>query len=284
MYSGTTLTPMKWFDAWFGAHQKIDRVSRRHLAQIFEGRGYYFPSSLQIINFEGPNGPDGIKRKAPAQDEPWHFYDPEDRGDVRLVTSITEHYDNLVTALRERNQARAAFEAAWMAHAIVDGLTPAHHHPYERELASLRSGQGIETRNSPKEKLLMHGDTMTQRVGNNWKMWGDKGLLSTHIAFEIGVAVIVSPLRLSRAKPDDADLLGFRSLGIANFFHSRAQAVAALEMYSAFYKRGWTPKLAKQVRQQLAPLIVSSVTLAWYGAVIDSQQPAKKHRTTRAKS
>lgn len=283
MYSGTTLTPMKWFDAWFGAHQKIDRVSRRHLARIFEGEGYYFPSTLQVLNFEGPNGPDGIKRKAPAQDEPWHFYDPEDPDDKQLIEAITEHYDNLVIALRERNQARAAFEAAWLAHAMVDGLTPAHHFPYEKELANLRSGQGIETRTSPKEKLLMHGDTVTQRVGNNWKMWGDKGLLSTHIAFEMGVAVIISPLRLNRAMPDDADLVRFRTLGIAEFFHEQALAVAELDMYSRFYKSGWTPKLVSQVRRQLTPIIVQSVTLAWYGAVRDSQAKPVKRRRTRAK-
>lgn len=274
---------MKWFDAWFGAHQKIDRVSRRHVARVFEGRGYYFPSSWQILKFEGQNGPDGIKRKAPAQDEPWHFFDPRDDDDLRLVVSITEHYEQLVVALQERNNARASFEAAWMAHAIVDGLTPAHHFPYEKELVRLRGGQGIETRNSPKEKLLMHGDTVTQRVGNNWKMWGDKGLLATHLAFEWGVSVIISPLRLNRAMPSDADLLEFRSKGIAQFFQQRALEVAELNMYENFYKAGWTPKLARQVRRELAPLIVSAVTLAWYGAIADSQKPAKKRRT-RAKA
>ena len=283
MYSGTTLTPLKWFDAWFGAHQKIDRVARRHLAEVFGRKSYYFPSSWQILKFEGQNGPDGIKRKSPAQDEPWHFYDPEDRDDVRLISSITEHYDNLVLALREKNQARAAFEAAWLAHAMVDGLTPAHQFPYEKELAAMRSGQGLETRNSPKEKLLMHGDTMTERVGNNWRMWGDKGLLATHLAFEWGVSVIISPLRLNRAKPTDNDLLEIRTLGIADFFHARAAAVAELKMYEAFYKSGWTPRLAKQVRRQLAPLIVQSVTLAWYGAIRESQGKPVKRRQKRKK-
>jgi hypothetical protein len=283
MYSGTTLTPLKWFDAWFGAHQKIDRVARHHLAAVFEGRGYYFPSSWQILKFEGQNGPDGIKRKAPAQDEPWHFFDPTDTDDVRLVVSITEHYDQLVIALREQNNARASFEAAWLTHAIVDGLTPAHHFPYEKELVRLRGGQGIETRNSPKEKLLMHGDTVSERVGNNWRMWGDKGLLATHLAFEWGVSVIISPLRLNRAMPSDSDLIEFRSHGIAAFFQKRALEVAALNMYENFYKAGWTPKLAKQVRRELAPLIVSAVTLAWYGAITDSQKSAAKRRT-RAKA
>ena len=281
MYSGTTLTPLKWFDAWFGAHQKIDRIARRHLAAVFEGRGYYFPSGLQILQFEGQNGPDGIKRKSPAQDEPWHYFDPDDTDDVRLTSSIVGHYDQLVLALRERNQARAAFEAAWLSHALVDGLTPAHHYPYEKELAELRSGQGIETRVSPKEKIVMHGDTMTEKVGNNWKMWGDKGLLATHLAFEWGVSIIISPLRLKRAMPGATELFEFRQKGIEAMFHKRAYQVAALDMYENFYKSGWTPKLAKQVRRELAPLIVSTVTLAWYAAIMDSQKPLKRRQTRK---
>ncbi len=283
MYSGTTLTPLKWFDAWFGAHQKIDRVARKHLADVFEGRGYYFPSVWEILKFEGQNGPDGIKRKSPAQDEPWHYFDPTDENDMRLRKSIVEHYDDLVQALRDRNQARASFEAAWLSHAIVDGLTPAHHFPYEAVLSELRSGQGIETRTSAKEKVIMHGDTVAEKLGNNWKMWGDKGLLATHLAFEWGVSIIITPLKLNRAMPSDADLIEFRQKGIEAMFQKRAYQVAALNMYENFYKAGWTPKLAKQVRRELAPLIISTVSLAWYGAIIDSQKQVKR-RKTRKKS
>ena len=75
---------MKYFDAWFGAHQKIDRVARNHLADIFEGRGYYFPKTWQILKFEGLNGPDGIKRKTPGQDELWHYYDPKNPADSKM--------------------------------------------------------------------------------------------------------------------------------------------------------------------------------------------------------
>jgi hypothetical protein len=37
-------------------------------------------------------------------------------------------------------------------------------------------------------------------------------------------------------------------------------------MYERFQKRGWTRLLAKQTREDLAPLIVRAVTLAWYSA------------------
>ena len=282
MYSGTTLKPMKWFDAWFGAHQKIDRVARHHLTDIFEGRGYHFPKTMEILKFEGANGPDGIKRKTPGQDELWHYYNPYDSADDKIVDIIEEHYKLLVAALREGNQARASFEAAWLAHGIVDGLTPAHHYPYEEELVRLRGGKTIETRTNVKEKILMHGDTVSERLGNNWKMWGDKGLIATHFAFEWGVAVMISPLRFKLGRPSDSDLIQFRQKGIGEAFRTRAIEVADLNMYENFYKSGWTPKLAKQVRRELIPFIINMVTVAWYGAIIDSQKVVKTRQTRKA--
>ncbi len=259
-------------------------MARRNLTVVFEGRGYYFPTHREITRFEGLNGPDGIKRKTPGQDEPWHYYDPLEPQDDRLVTIINDHYWDLVAALRELNHARAAFEASWLAHAIVDGLTPAHHYPYEKELVKLRGGLGIETRNTVKDKLVMPGDTVGERLGNNWKMWGDKGLLATHFAFEWGVAVLIPPLRRTLGRPDDADLVRLRQEGIGELFKHRASQVAALQMYDAFYSSGWTPKLARQVRRELLPQIINTVTLAWYGAVLDSQKEQKKRQTRTRKT
>ncbi len=271
MYSGTTLKGMQRFDGWFGAHQKIDRVAREHLAMIApELTG--FPTKKQILQFEGMDGPDGIKRKTPAKDEPWHYYDPLDADDIQIIEIIASHYQELVTALKINNQTRAAFEAAWLAHALVDGLTPAHHYPYEEELIKLRGGAGIETRTTPKEKLLMPGDTLSKQMNNNWKMWGDKGLLATHFAFEWGVAAMIVPLRLSRAYPSKADIDFATANGPTELFKQRAKQIASLGMYEQFYKSGWTPGLAKQVRRILVPNIVNTVTLVWFSAL---QEAAK---------
>lgn len=264
MYSGSTLKGTQRFDAWFGAHQKIDRTALKHLRQLLPDAD--FPTRRQILKFEGMDGPDGIKRKTPAQDEPWHYFDPDDPNDTQLITIIGDHYKQLVKALKTGNKTRAAFEAAWLAHAVVDGLTPAHHYPYEEELVKLRGGAGIETRTTPKEKLLMPGDTLPKRLSNNWKMWGDKGLLATHIAFEIGIAVMIMPLRFTRALPTKADLKFVRQMGISDLFVARARQIDGLKMYQQFYKSGWTPRLSKVVRRQLMPIIVNTVTLIWYQA------------------
>src|ERR1700743_791360 len=179
MYSGTTLKGSKHFDAWFGAHQKIDRVARQNLDTLLPETKVVLPTWRKITRVEGIDGPDGIKRKNPGGEEPWHFYDPGGDDNERILADIRGHYAGLVVALRANNDTRAAFEAAWLAHAIVDGLTPAHHYPYEEELAKLR-GAGRETRDSVKEQVLLPGKTLPKRLSNNWRMWGDKGLAATH--------------------------------------------------------------------------------------------------------
>ena len=204
MYAGTTLTNNS--GGVVGAHQKIDRVARRHLSVLLGDANEAFPKSKLILRFEGKDGPDGIKRKSPAQDEPWHYLNPFDVDDDKIINIIADHHSNLVQALKDADLTRAAFQASWLAHALVDGLTPAHHYPYEQELMNLRGGQGIESRNTIKGKLVMPGDTIREQLLNNWKMWGAKGLLSTHGAFEFGVASIIKPISFKKNQPTPGDI------------------------------------------------------------------------------
>src|SRR5581483_12067238 len=104
------------------------------------------------------NGPDAIKRKSPAQDEPWHYFEPFNSNDTQLLQLIDGHHTSLVRALREKNRTRAAFEAAWLAHALVDGLTPAHHYPYEEALEELR-GEDRSSRTTLTSRALVKGET-----------------------------------------------------------------------------------------------------------------------------
>ena len=67
-----------------GVHQKIDRVARMHIQPLLPAHTD-FPSSKEILHFEGKNGPDGIKSKSPAKDEPWHYYDPTDSKDIKII-------------------------------------------------------------------------------------------------------------------------------------------------------------------------------------------------------
>ncbi len=226
MYSGSTISPISGH--LLGGHQKIDRVARRNIERLHPGCA--FPSIARIMHFEGDNGPDAMKRKSPAHDEPWHFIQPFDENDTQLLVAIRKHYEALIVALKAADMVRAAFEAAWLAHAMVDGLTPAHHYPYEEKLVELR-GEHMETRSSVKQKVLLPGDTLRLQAANNWKFWGPKGLFTTHAAFEWGVSTLIAPLRLHRSVPTNEDVAHLQAVGIEEWFRSVAQRVARMERY-----------------------------------------------------
>jgi hypothetical protein len=267
MYSGTTLRPLT--GKIIGAHQKIDRLARNDLQKLLRDIKRFPPAKL-ILHFEGINGPDAIKRKSPAKDEPWHYYSPFDEADTRIIEIIGRHYDQLVKALKGRDEVRAAFEASWLAHAIVDGLTPAHHYPYEEKLAEIRGGKGLETRNTLWDKLIMPGTNRREQLLNNWKMWGPRGLLNAHGVFEWGVAVMMAPLTEKNVALTKHDITELHKHGTLGLFKLKAKEVAALEIYDRYVQRGWTPQLARQVRKRVVPSITKMVTLAWYAAAIDA--------------
>lgn len=274
MYSGTTLN--KYSGRVLGTHQKFDRVARKHLEDLLPDDSI-FPRNHTILQFEGKNGPDGIKRKSPAKDEPWHYYSPFDNDDSQLIELITDHYKNLIKELKSGNKEHSGFEAAWLSHAIVDGLTPAHHYPYEEKLTELR-GEGIETRTTTKDKLIIPGETKRAKVKNNWKMWGPRGLFTSHGMFEMGIAAIIKPASFGDAAPTVEDIELIQEIGLSEYFKRIAREIAVLGMFDRYNRNGWTPMLAHQVRQKLAPMIIKTITLAWYSAAIDAKlvKPSKK--------
>lgn len=261
MYSGTTLRSSS--GKLLGAHQKFDRVARLGLKRI--APNLPFPAINHILHFEGLNGPDGVKRKSPARDEPWHYYDPLDESDDAIINMVADHRVNLIRALRADDQARAAFEAAWMAHALVDGLTPAHHYPYEEVIAGIR-GEPKESRTTVLKKLVYPGKSPREIVRNNWYVWGAGGAMTSHGMFELGVATTVKTLKFEGAYPHANDMIRVRSEGITPIFQEAARHIHSLRMFEQFQKAGWTSRLARQTRKDLAPRIVKIVALAWYEA------------------
>ncbi len=260
-----------------GAHQRIDRIAKRHLREVLPKRAF-FPTITEILRFEGLNGPDGLKRKSPGRDEPWHFIDPTDPTDTQLLDMIDDHMVNLEKALLKRDKVRAAFEAAWLAHTIVDGLTPAHHYPFEAKLDELRGGEGLETRNSLKQKLVLPGETKRHLIKNNWEFWGAKGVMTTHGFFEFGFASTLSTIKLVRAHLTKNDLIRAKQQGIRPIYLETMKHIHSLKMYETFHKKGWNRSLAKQSRQELAPAIIRMVTLAWYVASLRAEKRARGQR------
>ncbi|HEU5121517.1 MAG TPA: hypothetical protein VFT59_01620, partial [Candidatus Saccharimonadales bacterium] len=167
---------------------------------------------------------------------------------------------------------RAAFEAAWMAHAITDGLTPAHHFPLEAKLEELRDGRGLETRTTTKEKLLLPGKTRRHQIRNNWEFWGAKGIMTTHLAFELGVATGIAPLRFDEATPTDEQYRRITKEAFDIMYKETLQKIAQMGMYDEFSKLGWTRHLAAETRDILIPDIIRMVALGWYKAVTLSKR------------
>lgn len=259
-----------------GVHQKIDRVARRHLRQFLPD-WCDFPLYKEIVHFEGKNGPDGIKRKSPAIDEPWHFIDPHDPKDTALLNMIDQHIVNLANALVKKNHERASFEAAWLAHAVTDGLTPAHHYPLEEKLEQLR-GEDMSTRDSVLKKGLMPGENPLELLKNNWEFWGAKGAMTMHLGFEMGVASVVAHKRFPDGCPAQDDIADVKKYGFRTYYVGCVHRVADMEMYENFGRKGWTATLARQTNQELMPLIIRAVTLAWLSAIwrAETQRGAKK--------
>ena len=84
MWSGSLLT--NYSGALTGAHQRIDRLAFRYIRAQDSRR--IFPKLKDILHFEGKNGPDGIKAKSPAQDEPWHYFNPYNKADSDVINFI----------------------------------------------------------------------------------------------------------------------------------------------------------------------------------------------------
>jgi hypothetical protein len=262
MYSGTTIG--KKSGHLIGVHQRIDRIARRHLTPLLKKRT--FPSIDLILHFEGNNGPDGIKRKSPSVDEPWHFINPINPEDRSLIDMIIDHQVNLGVALRSRNQERAAFEAAWMAHAIVDGLTPAHHFPLGDKIEEL-FGIPHHERQTVKGKNIIKGINRRDTLSKNWQYWGKSGVMMSHFWFEMGVAMSILGSGFGKSSISKEDLTLLNKEGYEAVFRKLLQDVFDLKTYEAYTKRGWDIRLARKVRMKLVPLIVKAVVLGWYAGV-----------------
>lgn len=263
MYSGLEFT--KYSGQLMGGHQKVDRVARRHLQELLPEKNL-FPRIREILHFEGKNGPDGIKIKSPAKNEPWHYFDPlgEDTADFMELLSI--HYEGLVRELKQKNHERASFEAAWLAHAAVDGLTPAHHYPFAEKISELRGGESNASRDTYKKKLVFKGKSKSETAKNMVKAYGPRGLYMAHWLFEFGFGFIVKPLRFPDARPTPKDIAMIKELGYQEYYLRQARNIANLDLFKLYLKDGWTSKLSRQVREELAPTIVRSITVLWYAA------------------
>ena len=265
MYSTLALkTNSKKSGRIIGTHQKLDKIAYKIVSKCVH-ENVKFPTISQILLFEGMGGPDGLKRKSPGKDEPMHFIIPG-HDDGKLIKMIEDHQYNLRKALEKGDEIRAAFEAAWMAHAITDGLTPAHHFPLEETQKELMTEKEFIKVFGIPIKGIMHGRTTAETLRNNWLYWGTNGYMSKHVAFEYGVAITLAALPPSKVMPKfgEGEL---REPEIHEAFYDALKEVADLKMYDKFRKKGWNTELAFETRDVLLPAIIKAISLAWLSSL-----------------
>ena len=257
-----------------GVHQKLDRTARWLLAKNLSATHGFFPTTKQILHFEGTRGPDGLKNKSPGKDEPEHFIQP-DHDDGKLIGYVLDHRHNLIQALKNHNEERAAFEAAWMAHAITDGLTPAHHYPFRKVVDELMTDKDYKRLFGKEVKGIMRGNSMAQAARNNWLYWGAGGVMTKHIAFEYGVAYAIAPIPYKKMAPKDFTRDSLSAPDAKTAFYDSLEKIAKLKMYDRFLKKGWSTQLIIETREILIPEIVRAITLAWADSIISATEKEK---------
>lgn len=264
MYSTLSLSKNSKTGKITGTHQKLDRAARSFLGQ-FLAENTIFPTVKEIVYFEGMRGPDGLKRKSPGVDEPWHFVIPEN-DDGQLIKTILDHQYNLRRAFKTKNQVRMAFEAAWLAHAVTDGLTPAHHFPLSEATDELMTEKDFVKIFGQPIKGIMRGENALQAARNNWLYWGAGGYMSKHVAFEYGVAITTTSLPRRKLNPK-LTAKDLKNINLKKEFYNSLAKINDLDMYSRFRQDGWTTELALEVTDILLPEIVKIIMLSWASAV-----------------
>lgn len=197
-----------------------------------------------------------------------------------VLTTILDHHWNLVRALKQHNDVRAAFEAAWMAHMLTDGLTPAHHFPLSKVQDELMTDKEMMRVFGQPIKGVMHGRSMLETLRNNWLYWGAGGHMSKHIAYEYGVAMIAATLPPKSILPEiqPADL---EDVDVEHIFDKSLKLVKSLKMYERFCQDGWTTELALETKEILLPEIVKAVMLGWYSAAAEAYNIKPKPAKTK---
>ena len=226
-----------------GTHQKFDREAFRLISPLVNHAK--FPRRRDILRFDGMGGPDGLKLKGDYNTS--HMWDPVNQIG-HLPVWIASHHKNLVTALKKGDMVEASFHAGWMAHYLTDSMTPAHHISHELVAAEYKD---------------------KGKVRYNWLYWGSKGLMSTHVAFEMGVssAMILSPIR----SKFDAKLVNkITQKGIAEVVQDESLLVAKLDLYDRFLKKGWTTDLAKTMKTEVIPRTTALIAAAWLSAYLQA--------------
>lgn len=81
---------------------------------------------------------------------------------------------------------------------------------------------------------------------------------------------MIAPMSFKKLQVNKQDISNLTRIGLSEWFDEQVMAVADLGIYENFYRHGWTIKLGRQARLELAPRIIKDVTLIWYSAALEA--------------
>ena len=96
--------------------------------------------------------------------------------------------------------------------------------------------------------------------------------MTSHTLFEAGVASSISSLQYDPSLFSNEEIYELMKRDFSEVIMDAIKEVAALDMYTTFNKGGWSLSLARKTRQVLMPIIVRTVTYAWYHALTVAEQ------------
>jgi hypothetical protein len=180
---------------------------------------------------------------------------------------VNDHIFNLSEALKRKDNIRASFETAWLAHAVTDGLTPAHHYPLDDKIKEL-FGKSHNERHTLSDKNIIKGKNRRDTISKNWEYWGAGGVFTAHLMYEMGVASAIATEKYNSIEVEGTDFKRVVEIGFEPIYLEIIKKVNGLDIYNNYTKAGWTVNLANETREVLLPEIIKAVTLAWYQAAL----------------
>ena len=155
-----------------------------------------------------------------------------------------------------------------MAHAITDALTPAHQFPMTDKIIEI-SGKKPEERDKLIKKMFLSGENWRERILKNWEYIGPKGVMSSHMLYEMGVATMITSIAAKKIMqaPTDEEILRVLSGDFMNLFEEKIKWVADQKYYERYLKKGWTAALARETKYELLPEISKIVALGWFEGI-----------------
>jgi len=139
-----------------------------------------------------------------------------------------------------------------MAHYLTDSLTPAHHLSHKFILEEYEG----------------------KKYRKRWKIYGHKGILSSHVAFETGIssAIFFTPIKVSF---DDKLHKLIRKDGIKKVVMQESLAISKHNIYEQFLQKGWSAKLAKTIKATVVKRIPQLISAAWLSAYEEAYSTKK---------